>query len=131
MEFKAKRDDGLVHTFDVTSQILIPSYCGKTDCHYKEATAAPERDAECCEECERVANGKRVEVGDFVRIKADGSEGTVRILEGSPARKAYVDIIPGANGGYVYMRMLAPSLFPAPVTFALNPYDLDELELVE
>ena len=53
MEFKASRNDGLVHTFDVTSQVLIPSYCGKTDCHYKETIVAPASDAERCKECER------------------------------------------------------------------------------
>jgi hypothetical protein len=69
-------------------------------------------------------------VGSRVRVKADGSEGIVSILEGVPAYKAYVDMIPGASGGYVYITMMVPSLNPAPQTSALNIYYLDELELV-
>ena len=78
-----------------------------------------------------------MEIGDTVRVKADGSIGVVRIIEGAPARKAYVDIEPGANAGYVYIRMHVPMEHQyiegtpdGPDTLALNPYDIDDLEIV-
>jgi hypothetical protein len=77
-----------------------------------------------------------MEIGDRVRVKADGSEGTVMILDGSPPREAYVDIEPGASAGYVYMRIIVESWKPPrgpvfkPETLALNPYTIDELEVV-
>ena len=78
-----------------------------------------------------------MEIGDLVRVMADGSTGTVRILEGAPPRKAYIDVIPGANSGYVYLRMSIPAeeqyikgTPSGPDTLALNPYNIDELELV-
>ena len=78
-----------------------------------------------------------MEIGDRVRVKADGSTGTVRILEGVPHRIAYVDVEPGALGGYVYMRMCVQSWTHNrgpnfnPETLALNPYDIDKLEVID
>ena len=69
-----------------------------------------------------------MEIGNRVRVKADGSEGTVEILEGVPHRTAYVDIKPGANAGYVYFRMTGA--YGGIETFTLNPYDVDELEVI-
>ena len=77
-----------------------------------------------------------MEIGDRVRVKKDGSEGVVRILEGAPVRRAHVEVEPGAMGGYVYMRMCVESWTHNrgpnfnPETLALNPYDIDELEIV-
>jgi len=78
-----------------------------------------------------------MEIGDRVRIKEDGSEGIVRILEGVPPYKAYVDLEPGAIAGYVYFRIFiaaeeryikgTPS---GPGTLALNPYNVDDLEII-
>jgi len=77
-----------------------------------------------------------MEIGDTVRVKKDGSLGVVRILEGAPHRIAYVEIEPGALGGYVYIRMQVQSWTHNrgpnfnPETLALNPYTIDELEVV-
>ena len=59
MEFEAIRDDGLVHTFNVESQVLIPSYCGRRDYHYKEHAEPITPDDPRCEECDRIAHEKK------------------------------------------------------------------------
>lgn len=78
-----------------------------------------------------------MKIGDLVRVKKTGQEGNIRILEGAPAYKAYVDMIPGAAGGYVYLTMYIAAeeqyIQGEPsgvITLALNPYELDELEIV-
>ncbi len=80
---------------------------------------------------------KEVEIGDLVKVKADGSIGIVRILEGVPPYKAYVDMEPGANGGYVYLKLNVPAEDQyiegeptGPSILALNPYSIDELEVI-
>ena len=65
-----------------------------------------------------------MEVGNRVKIRKTGSFGTIVALEGTPARKAYVDVEPGADGGYIYLRLLVDGCIQ---TMALNIYSLDEL----
>ena len=78
-----------------------------------------------------------IKLGDKVKIKTTGSYGIVRMLEGYPAYKAYVDVIPGADSGYVYMTVVVPAedqYVPGtptgPEVLALNPYPIEELERV-
>ena len=79
-----------------------------------------------------------MKIGDLVRVKKTGQEGNIRILEGVPSYKAYVDMIPGADAGYVYFTMYVAAEEqyiegePSGVSIlALNPYDIDELEIVK
>jgi hypothetical protein len=68
-----------------------------------------------------------MDVGDLVKVKATGHLGTVMIMEGIPARRVYLDLYPGADNNYVYFRMI--DMDGAVNTMALNPYDVDELEI--
>lgn len=73
-----------------------------------------------------------MEVGDYVQIKS-GGVGVVCILEGVPHRKAYVDVAPGADAGYVYFRMVNPKPYEHGNnidTMPLNIYDVNNLEVI-
>ena len=69
-----------------------------------------------------------MEIGDKVRVKADGSKGTVKILEGVFHRVAYIELDNGAYGEYVYFRMF--TLTGGVETLTLNSYDVNELEVI-
>jgi len=69
-----------------------------------------------------------MEIGDYVEIE-NGGMGIIRILEGYPPRKAYVDVFPGADEGYVYFRMYDP-VEKNVVTSALNIYDLEDIKVI-
>jgi len=79
-----------------------------------------------------------MEIGDRVRVKETGSYGTIKILEGAPLRRVYVDVEPGAEAGYLYLRIFVsakdqyiqgdPS---GPQTMALNVYNISDLEIVD
>ena len=69
-----------------------------------------------------------MEVGDYVQIKSGGVD-LVYILEGVPYRKAYVDVSPGADAGYVYLRMYDQHLGDK-VTMPLNIYDVEDLKVI-
>ncbi len=79
-----------------------------------------------------------MELGNIVRVKNTNSRGIVRALEGFPPRKAYVDLEPGAESGYIYLRILVsakdryiPGSPAGPETMPLNIYSIDELEIIE
>ncbi|MFW9872242.1 MAG: hypothetical protein ACFFG0_03995 [Candidatus Thorarchaeota archaeon] len=65
-----------------------------------------------------------IEIGDYVIVNKTGAYGKVIILEGCPARKAYVDLVPGADGNYIYLRMEVDNKIE---TLALNCYNIKEL----
>ena len=68
-----------------------------------------------------------MEIGDTVKVKETGGRGVVKIIEGIPPRKVYVDLYTGADGGYVYFRMFNSF---GTKTLALNPYDINDVEAV-
>lgn len=74
-----------------------------------------------------------IEVEDLVKVKATGQRGIVRLLEGAPVRKAYVDLTPGADSNYIYMRIVVETGVDkfGPETLALNVYDIDEIERIK
>ncbi len=78
-----------------------------------------------------------MEVGNTVKVKKTDSRGIIRALEGVPPRKAYVELEPGAEAGYIYLRMFASTEdqyilgSPAgPQTIPLNIYNINELEVI-
>ena len=66
-----------------------------------------------------------MDIGDAVRVKANGHKGVVTIMEGIPIRIVYVELHIGADAGYVYLTLGDPS-----ETLTLNPYNIDDLEIV-
>jgi len=73
-----------------------------------------------------------VEIGDSVKVIKTGAHGIIRALEGAPVRKAYVDVEPGADSGYIYLRVLVrymPGRPAGPQTVPLNIYNIDDLEV--
>lgn len=56
MKFRETCEDGRIHIFDVTDQVLIPSYCGKFDVHYKADINKPKPNTPFCRECKAIAN---------------------------------------------------------------------------
>ncbi|KKM83500.1 hypothetical protein LCGC14_1308730 [marine sediment metagenome] len=79
-----------------------------------------------------------MEVGNIVRVKNTDSRGIIRALEGVPPRKAYVDLEPGAESGYIYLRIFVnaedryiPGGPAGPETIPLNIYSVDDLEIVK
>lgn len=71
-------------------------------------------------------NNGIMEIGDDVIVKETGEQGKIIILEGIPYRRAYVEITPGASGGYTYIRMSSSS--GNIETLALNRYEINELK---
>ena len=76
-----------------------------------------------------------MEIGNLVVVKETGQVGYVRLLEGEPPRRVYVELTPGADGGYIYMRMRVSATYtdgkPGIETLTLNVYNANQVELVE
>jgi len=68
----------------------------------------------------------RLEIDDKVKIKKTGKIGVIRILEGSPHKKVYVELSQRDDDDCVYFRM--PTINGDIITKALNYYDIDEIE---
>lgn len=68
----------------------------------------------------------RLEIDDRVVIKKTGQRGVIRILEGMPHKKAYVELSQSDEDNCIYFRM--PTIRGDIITKALNHYDMDEIE---
>lgn len=79
-----------------------------------------------------------IEVGDLVEVKETKQRGRVRIIDGTPpthVNKVWVELSPGADGGYHYMRMCVQSCSdsgkPGIDTLTLNRLRPDEIRKVK
>lgn len=82
-------------------------------------------------DCDNCPRNQKIGVGDMVLIKSIGLKGRVYILEGYPARKAWIEVYPGAQGGYLYITMVDPYDYNDTSLLTLNVYDITDLEKIE
>jgi hypothetical protein len=68
----------------------------------------------------------RLEINDRIKIKKTGQRGVIRIFEGNPHKKVYVELSEKNENDYVYFRM--PTIDGDIINIMLNCYDMSEIE---
>lgn len=68
----------------------------------------------------------RLEINDRIKIKKTGQRGFIRIFEGNPHKKVYVELSEKNESDCIYFRM--PTIDGDIINIMLNYYDINEIE---